>query len=403
MRPPDRSPSLRARQGFSLVEMLVAMLFVSLLMAGTAAVFKASLGNYVAASENVASGRQNRMALEVLLTDLNTAGMTPSSLTSVPLGLTTANPAFGVVPNVTYTLNGTNYAADQLFMYYDVFLPYTTTVKTAMPNTAQDVTNGTALGADASFALTFADTTQSGLASKTFTNVSGGQGMLALLQTTGKSLKIKTLDASGNLTLINDTNLNTATSRSGAPVGSVVNLIVPNNYVRYSIQPVLLDPAQPTVTTPCLVRDLIAYPTDATTAATFATTLSTTIVADNVTAFHVGFSADGGQTWAGMNANTPQAWPTTTTAWSDLTGPESSAATPTLNYQLTKLYGSTATVGQLGAFWFRFYAVMVRVDMTTRTLNKRTEFAAAGSANVAQYKYQTRTIIITPRHSGLAY
>jgi hypothetical protein len=45
------------------------------------------------------------------------------------------------------------------------------------------------------------------------------------------------------------------------------------------------------------------------------------------------------------------------------------------------------------------------VDVTTRTLNKRTEFVSATSATgaAADYKTQVQSLILSPRHSGLAY
>lgn len=61
--------------GFSLVELLVAMVFTALLMAGMAKVFQASLGTFYTAGEKMSSARRNRLSLDILYDDLNTAGM----------------------------------------------------------------------------------------------------------------------------------------------------------------------------------------------------------------------------------------------------------------------------------------------------------------------------------------
>ena len=63
------------RAGFSLVELLVAVLFIGILMAGMANVFKSSVNTMATSSEGISSNRRNRMSIDLLYDDLNIAGL----------------------------------------------------------------------------------------------------------------------------------------------------------------------------------------------------------------------------------------------------------------------------------------------------------------------------------------
>ena len=398
MRPPE--PLARER-GFSLVELLVAMLFVSLLMAGLAQVFKGSLSSFVTASERISAGRQSKLALEQLADDLLYAGSTPTSLIWAPPSVTSANPAFAIVPNVSYpNTNDPTHLGDQLFLYYDQILPFQATMDATLLGTANLVSGGYALGYGNGFKIDFSDPGQASAAATAVTGaINAGMTPMILFQSQATPQQLSALAADGTVTLTT-----TFTSRYSAPQGSVVNLIIQGEYIRYSIQPLLLDPANPTTYTPCLVRDLIPYPGSS--AAVWTSPVSSTIIAENVTAFHVGLSADGGKSWAGTTA--AGAWSTTSAAWTDITGPDNGAAAPTLNYQLANLntgMNPVPSVNQGGSFWFRNYPCLVRLDITTRTRVQRAENVpnAPGQPVTAGYNYQTRTLILNPRHFGLAF
>jgi len=430
MRRTDPSFPARAdgQHGFSLVEMLVALVFMMVLMGGLASVFKASLSSYVTGAETTSSRRQNREALEVLFDDLNQAGMTASSLTSAPTTVTSANPPFYVIPNQPYAntdvpnaaapVNGGQNAwavTDQLVLYYERFLPYETTMGSPLNSTAQGVANGTtlanALTGGLAITIKFNDANQAALAAQDFTTANAS-GMGMNLVSSGTTLAVTGLTA--NVGAATATATFTANQPIGAtvPKGSVVSLVAPNQYVCYSIKPMLLDPSNPATFTPCLVRDVIAYPANGTVPVLppWAPTISSSIVAENVTGFHVGLSANGGATWAGINPATGT-WSTTTAAWADLTGPSTGAASPTLNFQLNNFDTTAAplpSVASGGVFWFRTYPVLLRLDIQTRTVKTRSEYGPANTALTAAdayrfYNYQTRTMIINPRHFGLAY
>ena len=396
MRRPEPLP--RAR-GFSRVEMLVALVFTSLLMAGMAAVFKGSLGNYRTAAETLSGLRQGQLATDLLAEDLVSAGMTPNSLTAapiVPFPISTTNPAFAITPNVSYgSTDEPTHLGDQLFLYYERILPYQCKLASAVPSAAQIIAGATKATAAT---LTFNDADQATVAAADVTAaIAAGQTVMVFFQSTGLGLPLTTLTSSGTA--------GTATFTAGDPpqtagtIGSTINLLVLGEYIRYSIQPLQLDPSSSTYT-PSLVRDLIAYPGSV--AASWASPISTSIIADNVSAFRVGLSADGGATWAGTTA--AGAWSTSSSSFADITGPNLSPSAPTLNYQLATLNSGLTpapTVAGAGTFWFRQFPVLVRMDITTRTATQRSEYTATGTTKA--YRYQTRSLILNPRHFGLSY
>ncbi len=415
---PRPEPSPRPTQsGFSLVELLIAVLFMGILMAGLANVFKASLGYSIASTEKTSSLRQNRLALEEMFQDLNLAGLTPSALFGPPAGLaswpatcspTSANPPpFCILPNQAYAntnvpgaqtaVNGGQYVqavGDQLFLYYDQILPYTSTAGAALLNSSQDVANNatlaTALSAAGTLQLNFTDSTQMASAANDFTTSSAnGQAMVLMPRAVSQPLTVTALSSTGLATFSTG-----STNAHGVPSGSVVDLIIPAIYIRYSIQPQRLDPST-TVQTPCLMRDVIPYPTSS--APNWAAPISSTIVAENVTGFHLGLSANGGQTWVGIDPVTNllttanPAWPISTNTDAD---------TVALNAQLAAANANGTVQGS--PFWFRNYPLLVRMDIQTRTMKSRAEYKY-NTTDPGDYNYQTRSVIITPRNFGLYY
>jgi hypothetical protein len=388
------------------VELLVAVLFTSILMMGMAKVFQASLGTFAAASENITSGRKNRLAADLLYDDLNQANMLASALLYYP-PTTTTNPPFIVNPNVGFDpttvtdIPAANAKADQLIFYYDDVLPFEATLGTTLTNTSQQVASSGQAGDNSAFTITLRDANQAASAASAFSTF----GLSVLLRSSGYTYKLASASQHGSGASLDATldsssgysggAVSGSTFLTGAPAGTGVTLIRPGRYVRYSIKPQSLDPST-TVQTPCLIREEVTYSAVSGSATPFATPDDTAVVAENVVGFKVMLSGDGGKTWAGSQG--------TETQWSDLTGPASGGASPTLNWQFQS--GSTPTRPNMNStssspFWFREIPVLVRVDVTTRTLTKRTEYST--TVNTAAYRTQTQSVILAPRHAGLAY
>lgn len=380
--------------GFSLVELLVALMFTMILMAGLSVVFKSSLGAAVASSEGISSLRRNREAMELLYDDLNLAGMLPSTLFDYP-STDPKNPPFLVTPNVAFT--GTDIPtasanADQLMLYYDNTLPFEGSLASTLQNTSQQVAAGGSLGDNALFSIDFRDSTQAAQVASAFATA----GLNIIFKSSGYCYKLASAAQHGTTNKVDVTLSDTggytgsgnnqgATFIAAANSGSAVTLVQPGRYIRYSIQARALDPENPSSKAPCLMREEVGYADVSSSSNPFQTPTSSTLVAENVIGFKVMLSGDGGVTWAGGN--------TTDTAWSDI-------ATALNTVLSSKVRTATSTGTASSPFWFREIPVLVRVDVTTRTIRKRTEF---GTPTTADYQIQTRSLILNPRHFGLAY
>ena len=64
----------RNNRGFSLVELLVALVFISLLMAGMLRVYGSAIQGFATANETIKAQRDNRWALQAVQDDQQTAG-----------------------------------------------------------------------------------------------------------------------------------------------------------------------------------------------------------------------------------------------------------------------------------------------------------------------------------------
>ena len=144
-------PSRRS-DGFSLVEMLVALVFTMLLMAGMAAVFKASLSTLFTSGESLSSARRNRMSIDLLGSDLDSACMYLQQLSGYPPMLSAASPAFYIEPNMPIAnlpataLPTDPTTSDQLFFYLDLPLAFQGKVSTPAASNGTGAQNATAAG-----------------------------------------------------------------------------------------------------------------------------------------------------------------------------------------------------------------------------------------------------------------
>ncbi len=433
---PSLSPiSQDAQDGFSLVELLVALVFMAVLMAGMAKVFQSSMNTFYRSSESISSGRRNRMAMDLLFDDLNAAGQYLTNLTSYPTFSATA-PGFYILPNQTYT--GTDVPTaealtDQLNFYLDEALPFEGRLYASAGATFAQTSNADLVSSQADVAKL--DTTMEVMLSdpsyaKTLEStaaemVKNNQGSLvAVFKDQWGPMAITGVTQSGSTPLVTfkpqavpDTEMglstginplnkdrhfagdgtfttpgtiNGALSTGGAPV----LFVRPAQMVRYSIQARNLDPANPNVGIPCLIRQQGTYasggfvPDD---------TLES-IIAEDVTGFKVYLSAYQNPdptkttlaaTWAG--------WGSTA---NDFDSGWTSGILATVNTQLSSL-GLPSAPNTNDPNWFRNTPLVVRVDLTTRSAIKRAENSATG--NIAAYQERTQTLYMVPRHFGLSF
>lgn len=401
------------RRGFSLVELLVALVFIGLLMAGMAKVYQSSLNTFYVSGETISSGRRNRVAMDMLYDDLNAAGQYLTNMTVYPT-FSSTNPGFYITPNQPYT--GTDVAtpkalSDHLFMYLDEALPFEGTLmnpngvsKTfATTSNADLVSSGEDVNAlDRMMMVKFLEASHASMVKNGLYVVfkdQWGPKQIQDVTVSGNTVSFKPVDQPDNekglptgVNPLNKERHNAGTGVFVSPTtlnpsagGAPMVFVLAGQMVRYSIQPQFLDPAAPTVALPCLIRDQGTYATGG-----FVPNPGLrSIIAENVTGFKVYLSADGGRTWAGQGLTA-----------NDFASGWTNGILPAVNTQLASV-GLPSAADASDPNWFRETPLMVRVDLTTRSAVKRVENAAV--ANTADYRERLQTLYMVPRHFGLSF
>lgn len=401
-------PTRRVRiQGFSLVELMVALFFTGLLMAGLGKVYQASLTSFHTSSERITAGRRGRIAIDMLSDDLNQAGMYLATLTDYPANLQPSNPGFWVNPNVPLVLSDGSLKGDQIFFYYDEGMPFEATLASAG---SMGVAGG---GASASQAdLVLQNKTQAVDSSMvTYTMETGDpsfagmvkKGQLVLFKDGWSPGKIgQNPIVSGTQVTVEIERANVLSDAGSGPqaadgsvtgqvelsverhrIGSPITFVRPAQAVVYSLQSRNLDPSDATRTVPCLVRQQGDY-----SASGLGFVSRTDILAEDVSGLKVYFSVDGGRNWVREETATGF-----TSGWVNGLRKKTEDA-------LALGYGRMGYMSLAGASWFRDIPVLVRVDVTTRTATKREEYGNP-TLHTTAYKEQTQSLVLRPRHFGL--
>jgi hypothetical protein len=401
-----RTLIFRRSQGFSMVELLVALVFTMILMAGMATVFKSSLSTFYTSGESIASARRNRMSLDLLYDDLNSASMALTDISQWnDADFSTNNPPFYVQPNQPITNASATgpQTTDELYIFYEQPLPFEGELRTGggagnVGHTAQEAVElGLAItAADKQYEIdckdaSYAKTIQAGMRFKIKDSMNDGYFNIASVNIpTGDPTYV---DINADLiplrvsppSLVAQSNLPTfkhiATSR--------VVFYLPGQLVRYRIEMRDLDPSNPTMV-PCLVRSQDLYSTGGFPA----NPAQSSIIAENVSGFKLYLSADSGQSWVGGSN------PSTGAAKGGYVGfPGWTLVRGDLDSQLAVSGRSGFTTTQGNEHWFRDIPTLVRLDITTRSATQREEYS--NTPGVPAYKQLTQSVVLVPRHFGL--
>lgn len=394
------TPRVRRLQerGFSLVELLVALVFTGFLMGGMAKVFKSSVQTYTAVNETMGAQRTNRWALDQISDDISQAGLVFPERALPAFILTATESLFSVTPNVAVTgatrISDTNPAAttaetisaDVLQFFLDQ--PLRVSGRWAAGTTGNNANpGGTPTAAPASAAVDLSFGTGSG------TDLRAGDVMVILDSGENGNWEHPVIaSASGTTvaTAVFETDATKLANYSGTPINPGISLahplgvpvyfVRPAQLVRYSVQAVALDPSNSAVRLPCLIRQQANYPTSG--GVSWATA-ATQIIAENVESFVVDLSFDGGATWAR---------PTASPTWA--------AMQTNANAQLATvgLPGLTSIIDPANPDWFRSINCLIRVDITTRAPMRREEYSTTAGARA--YRTRTQTLMISPRNFG---
>lgn len=395
---PRRPCPCRRQRGFSLVELLVALLFTSLLMAGMASVLRASVRTFTTTNETLGAQRTNRYALDMISDDLAMAGLVFPDRTLPTFVISGSETLFRVDPDVTVAnlvrvkdtdptkTEAEALKCDVLQFFTDVPL---NVQATWAADTLGDATmeDRTSTSAPTSAAVVFqkGGTTDLAPGDVLIIQDSGEYGnwehpmINTGLSTVANPIRFE--DPENTHQTYSSDSYNPALALAHS-ANVPVAFMRPNQLVRFSVQAVALDPSNATVRVPCLVRQQANYP--AVIGGTVNWTLvPTQVIAENVAGFRVDLSFDGGVSWTRAGS----------TAWADMTT-KANAALATVG-----LTGSKTITDTAHPDWFRTIPCLIRVDLTTRTAIRREEYNPTPGARA--YGTRTQTLMISPRNFGV--
>ena len=384
-------PQSRQR-GFSLVELLVALVFTMVLMAGMANVYKASIGTFYTSGESLSNVRRNRMSVDLLGDDLNAACMYLKDL-SIPPSVNAQSPPFYILPNMPIANPGPNDPAtcDELYFYVDQPLAFEGTL-----------TPGGAGGTIASMQVAGNDMPSAPppLPANTYVIDCASSSTYAKQVKKGQYFIFKDAWEAGYIIsdpVVSGTTVlvtcgpdpNTFTTGSGATgipkeqhIPSQVVFMLPGQMVRYRIEILKLDPGNANGI-PCLVRDQGTY-----SMAGFVANQPQQLISENVSGFKVYLSTNAGASWAGLGAT----YTGLSTGWDQGIRTE-------VDTQLTSSGRPDYQSTRGSEHWFREIPTLVRVDVSTRTATQRAEYSTTG--NTLAYRNLTQSLVFVPRHAGL--
>lgn len=391
-------------RGFSLVELLVALTFISILMAGMLRVFGSTMNAFSSANEAMGANRVKRWAITHIEDDLQSVGYFYYHPFRTLPGYVSVNTASGqnalmILPDQSITCASYDPATasranetiwfDELQYLEDQPLPI-------QAQLASIPTSSTSLSLR--------------IASGSLSDVLPGD-IVILLDPLYEICKVLTVGTSSITLDTSASALQNPSDGSGTGAspglkslahqpGTDVVFVRPLQVVRYTVLPLSLDPADPAAQVPCLVRDQAPYPADGNRLAWPAANaalpngFTRTVVAENVAgrslagahptaageyAFRVDLSPDNGTTWTRSGAATWPAIATNLNTWLAVNGrPEFQSVTDAAN-----------------PIWYRNIPALFRVDVSTRTTLKRQD-----PNNPAQrvYTYRSQTLLCMPRN-----
>lgn len=405
MKPPTKLGPASRRQGFSLIELLIALVFISFLMAGMLRIYGSAIQGFSAANESVKAQRDNQDALDSLMDDVSQAGYHfPNTVAAVTFSVDTSsgqdplmllpsqtinvtlpdpsNPS-SLLPVEKLTFDELQFLSDQPI---DALAHLTTAASANGTSLAVEFTQGSFADVQAGDYVLMLDAVPG--------NTTGNYELVTIASSVPNSGTSGTIPLQGS-------SQNAATGVSfgsqGAlfrnhPVNAEMVFIRPTQVIRYTLLALPLDPSNTAARIPCLVRDQAPYPSSGTritwpaVGAALPTGYSRTVVAQNVTGLQFDMSLDQGKTW-----NKAATWPATATK---------------LNSALTALAATNPSAGYAKAvddpsqpLWFMNAPLLVRADITTRTILKRADYSA--TAGTSAYRTRTQTLFIQPRNFGL--
>lgn len=353
----------RGPSGFSLPELLVALLFMGLLLGGMVRVWRAGLGGWTRVNEALTARRALRWSLERMAEDLRMLGclFPPPELRGLDLA-GGAEPAprsgFRLVPG---RLDGQ--PADELSWVADG----------PVPGQAQLV-RAIAPGLEGAVTVLVRPDRAMELAAGDLLLVAGDRFEFARVAAPARL----TPGRAGAVPVVRAGGAGAAFGHPHGP-GALVQAVRPLRAVRYAVVRMALDPgarARGAATVPCLVRFETACRRDR--AEPPWREASQEVLAREVDSFRVDFSPD--LRFPGIRGDD---------------------AASTLDNLAARLRSSGGGAGALEPFWFRRAGGLIEVRLAIRGPVARDDYAPAGQPRARRCLVRRQRLVVAPRNFGL--
>jgi len=369
------------------VELLVALVFTAILMAGMFKVFQASTSTFASLSETLAIQRSARWGLNLLQEEVLQTG-------------------FLLPPYMTPSLNPTSPSAQPpLLMQKTDYIPPDETVPVDELQMVIDMPLN--VGGALTKATTLGDTALSVSIPSGAPEIRDGDVLMMMdsnwevFTVTGATTDTVAISTATTATPLQDAYGNQVQPFRHPSVGlphratAEFTFFRPMTVVRYTVVPRKLDPSDPAGVVPCLVRQ--RRPLNVDPSVIWAPDKNTVqadeqILLEGVTGFRVDWSLDGGKTWLRAGGSGDD--------WASVRSAVNTALTSSPSPVVKQSLGVT---NLQDPFWPRYVPVLIRLDVSTRTRIKRTEYNPVLDPNNPQATYRTRTetLLLSPRNLGL--
>lgn len=401
--------------GFSLVELLVALVFTAILTTGMLRIFASSVSGFYTQQESLGLQRASRFALGAVEDEILQAGylFPPRNLKGdLKIGSSTVQPPV-LIQQTDYQPvwsdpNGTTVTlpnVDELQFVQDVNLEVeatlaadalvgATSATVSIPSGKSILDNYTKVTPTSPLIMVMLDSQVNQVDMVRIASLKGASGTYTATFDTAST----GVDQFGNVLgggfftgMFNNPH------KAKAPCAFIATLQV----VRYTVVPRALDPADPTHMIPCLVMQTAPLDRDAYWAPAKDTPPKSTdnwterILVEGVTGFKVDLSLDGGKTFLRYKPDgTLQAgWDTWSNVYTSLDTAVKGALGGTSPLYT---YTSQGLSDPIDPMWTNYLPVTFRLDVETRTRLARSEYGTA--AKPADFRTRTVTMMISPRN-----
>lgn len=344
---------MKTFRGFSLVELMVALLLSGILMAGMGKIFASSVSSFHTTGEMVGAQRRNRWILNELGDDLRMAGHT-DGIDSSKIPMILPEDPFVITPGA---VGGSDRDQVEFFMNQPL-QELTVASKAVQFASALSLTSvgGDSLDIKTGDLLIIKDGLQ---AEYGYASAGPSSGSVTLMDEVTQQ---------GNAAIAGYMKFGSVALQRQHLQGNPVTVLRPCQLVHYGVEDRALDPSVPAATIPCLVRKQAVFGSGA---QADWSKVTGEVVSENVSALRLDLSVDGGVNWE--------------------RGASWAATVALANTRL-----NVANQIDSKTFWFKRVPALLRVEIRSRTPLARAEYTNTPGATA--FKERTQVLVIAPRN-----